>query len=628
MDKDFKIMLASGAVPPLRFAAEELCKFIEKSMGFIPEIRESSGGAEQKAIYIGCGKEVPGELNSSEDGFAVICEGENIFLVSPSFRGVIYAVYDFSERFLGVRFLTRDYTYIPELRGFITEPRTYISVPDFPVRTFLTKNISDCDLFAVRNRMLGDCFKIRDEYGGNIKWRYSNHAMLRYVPKEIYFTSENRAVNAHLYQLNEKGEPIDVCMTDGIDENGEEDESMPVSAFKIVLESLKKIIADDENCNYISIGQMDHTDACSCPKCVSRAKKYGRGGINVIFGNLLLKKLRAWMAKNGLKRNIKLVFFAYNYSVYAPVCRKNGRIIPAVKADKDLIVRIAPIGANCYYPIDSDMHFYPYKRIIDEWRAVCDKIMLWTYHTNYKCYLWFFPTMQHWAEDLRYFKESGTEFLFMQSDHTEAVDWKADMETYVASKMLWDCSSDPYALRREYIDLMFGAAAEYVVKIIDIFEKNYARIAENSQKVRHEFNLALFGKDPEFPFETSSEKVAEVLRKEADAEWTKNVYFSIYHLEITWAKVQPKELLKEQMRLLTEAKGAVCGDIGAERIITALEKIELSLRFMTAYNYKEYYGEEGRDEYIAEFFALCDKLGYEKIGEGRNMAALKDKFII
>ena len=317
------------------------------------------------------------------------------------------------------------------------------------------------------------------------------------------------------------------------------------------------------------------------------------------YGNLLLKKLRAWMAKNGLKRNIKLVFFAYNYSVYAPVCRKNGRIIPAVKADKDLIVRIAPIGANCYYPIDSDMHFYPYKRIIDEWRAVCDKIMLWTYHTNYKCYLWFFPTMQHWAEDLRYFKESGTEFLFMQSDHTEAVDWKADMETYVASKMLWDCSSDPYALRREYIDLMFGAAAEYVVKIIDIFEKNYARIAENSQKLRHEFNLALFGKDPEFPFETSSEKVAEVLRKEADAEWTKNVYFSIYHLEITWAKVQPKELLKEQMRLLTEAKGAVCGDIGADRIITALEKIELSLRFMTAYNYNEYYGEEGRDEYIA-----------------------------
>ena len=57
---NFKIMLASGAAQPLRFAAEELCKFIEKSMGFIPEIR--------------------GKINAGVDLFLIKKEGNPLLL--------------------------------------------------------------------------------------------------------------------------------------------------------------------------------------------------------------------------------------------------------------------------------------------------------------------------------------------------------------------------------------------------------------------------------------------------------------------------------------------------------------------------------------------------------------------
>lgn len=80
------------------------------------------------------------------------------------------------------------------------------------------------------------------------------------------------------------------------------------------------------------------------------------------------------------------------------------------------------------------------------------------------------------------------------------------------------------------------------------------------------------------------------------------------------------------MRLLNEGKAAVGQTAGGGRIIIALEKIELALRCMIAFNYETYYGKEGREEYLEEFFRLCDKLGVAEFGEGKSIRKLRDKF--
>lgn len=529
-ERDYQIVLQEKSDSVLCFAAEELRSFILKCTGANLEIVSASS----RGLYIG-GKPSPDISAASDDAFEVVFEDGNVYFRANSARGVIYAVYDFIERFFGVRFLSSDYTYIPEYRGLRAEAKSYSSVPDFPVRMFLTAQLGD-DLFSVRKRFYGEYFPIRKEYGGSLAWFGGSHALLNLVPREIYFTEENKEENVHMYQLDANGNAIDICVSDGITEDGEVDESMEVSAFKVVLKSLKEVVERIEDCKYISIGQMDYATPCQCERCRRAEKLYKRSGMNVRFGNLLLKKLREWMEEEGISREIHLVFFAYYYSTYAPVEYKNGKIVPLIKADKNLHVRFAPIRANCYYAIDSDMHFMPYRRIVDEWRAVCDRIMFWTYHTNYNCYFWFFPTMQHWAQDLRYFKEINAEYIFMQSNYTEKIDWKADMETYVASKMLWNCALNPYELRSEYIRLYYGAAAKYVEEILRIFEENYNSIAERSEKMRREIYRELFHEELDISSGLSAEKIALKLEKEAQEEWTKNVYFCIYHTEIMWAK--------------------------------------------------------------------------------------------
>lgn len=606
------------------YAAEELKRLIADTTGANPAIVPESGICGGKAFRLGVGKDGLPD-GCPQDSFSVRFDKDGAFFTGARPRATLYAVYDFAERFLGVRFLSPDYTYAPEIREFCERPVSYTSVPDFPLRQFLAKNVEN-EKFSARLRLYSENYRIKAEYGGGLRWngRYGcNHSLLNMVSKSVYFAEDVREKNAHLYQLNGKGEPVDICMSDGITDDGEIDGSMETSAFKIVLSALKELISatDDE---YFSIGQMDHTDECTCEKCVRRAKKYTRAGLNVIFGNLLLRELREWMKEKGIERNIYLVFFAYNYSTLAPVKRENGKVTPLVKADPNLCVRICPIRANCYFPLNSDMHVQPLERIIREWKTVCDRVMVWTYHCQYHAFLWYFPTMQKWDEELRFYKSLGVEYMFMQSNHLESADWKANMELYVASKKLWDVNADVVKIRDEYLDLTFGSCAKYVKRIIEIFDENYALIASRSEKVRKRIYREVNGEDFKYGDETATFEICEKLDKEAAAEWTKNVYFGVYGPEIGWYENQPSGLLEKQAELLELAKDEARGLPDCARIVAELEKIELTVRFMTLFNYKLYYGEDGYEKYKAEFVALFKKTGWVKIGEGYVIDDVKD----
>ncbi len=616
--KSSKIIIDSSDAC-IKFASEELKKFVFESTGVALEITNNNA---EKGIYVGCGK-IFCEDNLPDDSFSVVFENGSVYLLGKNSRAILYATYDFIEKFFGVRFLTVDYTYVPKITQLQAEAKSYTSVPDFALRQYLAKNVEN-ELFSARLRLSSENYSIREEFGGDIKWNGKHgcsHSLLWMTPRSIYLTDENKEKNAHIYQFNDKGEAIDICMSDGITDDGEVDESLDVSAFKIVLSTLKNLIRTTDD-KYFPIGQMDHEQMCMCEKCVRRAEKYTRAGLNVIFGNLLMKELRKWMKEENIEREIYLVFFAYYYTTFAPVKREDGKVIPLVIADPNLCVRIAPIKANCYYPINSNNHFDPFERIISEWSLVCKNLMLWTYHTHYHCFLWYFPTMQKWAEEMKFYKENNVQYLFMQSNHVEPIDWKANMELYVASKTLWNINLNPFDVRDEYLRLTFGASSKYIKEIINIFDGYYKEIALRSQKMRKRLFKEANGVDAIFTEDTPTEVMAKQLRKEAEVEWLKNVYFAIYSPDVGWYENHPIELLEKQMQLIEKAKSEVLKEVDCNRIICEIEKVELTLRCMIFFNYKYYYGEEGYENYKQEFLSLCEKLGFVKIGEGYN---IKDK---
>ena len=83
-------------------------------------------------------------------------------------------------------------------------------------------------------------------------------------------------------------------------------------------------------------------------------------------------------------------------------------------------------------------------------------------------------------------------------------------------------------------------------------------------------------------------------------------------------------MLEKQAELLELAKGEARGLPDCARIVAELEKIELTVRFMTLFNYKLYYGEDGYEKYKAEFVALFKKTGWIKVGEGYVIDDVKD----
>jgi len=114
------IVVDEGATPSEKYAAEELQEFFGQASGVkLPIVHKID--RPNRHIFIG-----PSEmLQASNVGFDVDDFGEedlrivirdgNIAIAGGRPRGTLYGVYTFLEDYLGVRFLTGDHVYVPEV---------------------------------------------------------------------------------------------------------------------------------------------------------------------------------------------------------------------------------------------------------------------------------------------------------------------------------------------------------------------------------------------------------------------------------------------------------------------------------------------------------------------------------
>ena len=89
----------------LRYAAEELAKYIEKALSVkLPIICECE--ASGKCIYVGTTEfaKNAGAIGKSEENWIIKMVNDCLVITGGEYRGVIYAAYHFIEDFIGVRF--------------------------------------------------------------------------------------------------------------------------------------------------------------------------------------------------------------------------------------------------------------------------------------------------------------------------------------------------------------------------------------------------------------------------------------------------------------------------------------------------------------------------------------------
>ena len=182
-----EIVVAPGASPVTRFAAEELRNFLSKTMGAdVPLAESPSEGKASLVLGVNEWSKAAGVDPSAlpRDGFWIKTFGNRVYIagvddakvdikkllplgVKANFkfeRGTLFGVYEFLERFAGVRF------YFPGELGTVLQPKAVVEIPQvdlksspwFTVRHYYQRGDGDWAAEA-------DC-EYGEKTGENLNW--------------------------------------------------------------------------------------------------------------------------------------------------------------------------------------------------------------------------------------------------------------------------------------------------------------------------------------------------------------------------------------------------------------------------------------------------------------------------
>lgn len=518
------------------------------------------------------------------DGFFMKTKDNSVFIDGISDRGVLYGAYDFCEKVLGVKYLTSDYNYVPKTEEVSIYKMDITDNPAFEDRVYQASNMYNMPQYVSRMRFVHEYIAMPEIYGGGIGWFDNTTYVGNYVHNTLYYVKPETYLHEHPEWFFDDGDKIcDLCYSHvGLNEDGTVDESLEESPVKVAIAHLKEILlaSSDPSVKYYMIGQMDLSYTCQCHDCLEQEEKYGRSGMNIRFVNAIYDNVSKWAKENGIDKEWYLCTFAYQWSQSAPVKLVKGKyqiLDETVMPRDNVIVRIAPIQANNYYGMIEEGQNDKTRDLFNGWSALLKgkKTMIWSYHARFSYYFCYYPTIQHWQQDFKLYEDIGAHYIFMQSVHNEPHEWKAKMEAYVASKMLWNPDLNAIALRDEFIHYYYGELEPLVQQYNLNFEIQFANMTSREDAP----NLALQGED-------------EIL----DAK-----YYSTFFFE-------------KQLALLDEMYEKV-GEMDISRsekdsAKMKVDELKLTTEFMLLYHYDSYYFDDywGKQAMMDDFFDTCTAL--------------------
>lgn len=492
LDDTYEIRIASGASCCERYAAEELQGLILKSLRIRLEILE---GTEKKANCFSLGKtDAREKVHCSvstdtlrNDGFVLFGADGNVYLDAATSRGILYAVYEYAERYLGVRFLTADCTHIPRLHALPIPGTELVCEPAFAMRSYLAGEVyqETADMkFAARTRSLDVFTAVPEQFGGSppVYGRNVPHNFHYYVPFEVY-GNEHPEFYRFFYENGEILPTID--LTNGITDDGKLDETMPVSVAKIVIEEMIKDVIAHPEAEVFLFTQEDGRHYYESERNALHEKKYGRSGMLIRFCNVIVREVNRYARENLNDREIHLMTFAYDYAKEAPVAERDGKVFPldpTVVADEHLILQFA-LFSNGYFDYFSEKQSSCILKIMQDWRCIAKRFWFWAYDIDFARYLGYYDSFSNIRKNLDGFLAFGIEYLCMQGPHDSCGNWQANMRGYVYRRMMWNMALDADALLEEYIDLYYGPGAGAVRKMMNLFHANYRSWIEKGEKV-------------------------------------------------------------------------------------------------------------------------------------------------
>ncbi len=544
-------------------AAYDLHSYISKMTGARLRIKTDDEPVTDYEIVVGyTNRSADGQFDEAalgEEGFAIETVDKKLFIAGSDTHGALYGVYTFLEEYLGVRFYSSDYEYIPKKPTLVVQPiERDTQIPVFEYRD-IDFVISRVDNFQSKLKLNGVYASSDPADGGKIDYVGGFvHTFNNLVPPETY-----RAAHPEYWGMNADGTPQpdggrQLCLSNP-------------EVLAIATESVRTLLQNNPQTDIISISQNDSgTDAlpCMCKNCQAIYDEEGAySGAIIRFVNAIANEFAADYP------DVKFDTLAYRYS--RSVCK--------TKPADNVIVRLCTIECCFSHPLGTCPDVYgkansdnTIAEDIAAWGEITDNIYVWDYVTNYAESVTIFPNFNTLLPNVRFFADHNVIGVYEEGNYYSDTGDFSDLRCYIMSKILWD----PYMSEEEY----WGHIDDFLRGMYGKGWKNIREYIDLAQELVKDIHFGIYDRAPlalypheRVTYDTTAlpeSLTLDMIQNYKTTDWTQYLW--------TYRDIKPSALVTRGYELF-DAALAKADEDQAERI----DKIKLQLDFL--YSYTLYY---------------------------------------
>lgn len=451
--KIFSVAVSAGDSEPEIYARSELLKYFEKV-----SVKSRDDGYP---ITLSIDPSLP------EDGYKREISSEGMSIVGGNGRGVLYGVYGFLEKYVGIRFLTPDLETCKEGRielndeSYTYEPIINLRQTDWYCARFspewcVKNGINTCDWYG----------PFEEKYGGS----HNYGGLFVHTLGKLTGTSDG-------------SQP---CLSDP--EN-----------LKKAIASVREVLANRPDVTIVSVSQNDNSNYCRCEKCAATDAEEGSPA-----GTLLrfVNAVAADIAED--YPHVTVDTLAYQYTQKAPLITKP---LPNV------CIRLCSIRCDFTHTLEADIcdENRQFCKDFNEWSKICDNIYVWDYTTNYRYYIPTYANLGVLRENMVFYVDHNVKGIFPQGNYSSPSGEFGELRAYLLAKLMMYPYMSESEYNRHMNDFLEGYYGEGWLFIRSYIDVTSTLASQGCQSIYGD------------PFEAISEEKYATMEELFDSMWNKAI---------------------------------------------------------------------------------------------------------
>lgn len=443
---EFRIVIAKDASPSVKWAADELQRWLKEMTGATLPIATDDSAMTAHEIILGANAHLaklgvrPPLTELGLEGYIIRTSGPHLLLIGGPVRGAVYSVFGLLEDHLGCRWFTPEVTRIPKVNRLTVGPLDERKIPALEYREPFVMDCFDGD-WCARNRVNSSAGRLEEKHGGKIQYYGFVHTFNQLVPPEKYY-DEHPEYFSLINGKRMKGY-YQLCLTNP-------------DVLRIATEEIRKRMREHPEAFVFSVSQNDTHGACQCENCQAIVEREGsEAGPLIEFVNKIADAVKDEFPDKAIDT------LAYQYTRKAP---------KHVRPRPNVIVRLCSIECCFSHPLRTcnSGENAAFRKDLEDWAKVSERLWVWDYATSFANYLVPFPNRHVLRDNIRFFIENNVTGIFEQNTYTTLCGEFNALDGYMHAKFLWDPDYDEDKAMDEFLAGVYGKAAGPIRTYLDM----------------------------------------------------------------------------------------------------------------------------------------------------------------